>query len=378
MKTIYSKLMTVMAIAFMVASCSDDKDEPTYQPGGQDGDVEVTIATTTIQTKAAVLEFGANAQMNIYPKTYNTIDATNIVDGVVATFDGAQWTMSPKVYINPMQKHAFIYAVAPYDPSYTNPKAIPVDLNKQVDLMYSGSFVPASMKTNKVTLKMNHALSLLSFNIVPVNYSGAANLTSISINGDVIYTTGTMNASTGKIVLKDKGEVTASFNQTLKSTGYQNDIPGVWSLPFVTKGGTVTIKAVIDGKTFENKIPEVNVKQGWQYIFRLVLTDSGLEFDPSKTETYSLNVTDDAAPEFTGHGKIVIEASGTWINSPEISGDGVFGTIAAPSGNHSYTGTKKVEGLKTGDQVVVETWNAEGFYIPTLDGVSTIDISDFE
>lgn len=102
-----------------------------------------------------------------------------------------------------------------------------------------------------------------------------------------------MDASTGKITLKDKGEVKASFDKTVANGGFKNDIPGLWTLPFNTKAGVVTLTAVIDGKTFQVNVPEVEVKQGWQYIFRLALTNSGLEFDPSKTETLSLNVTTD-------------------------------------------------------------------------------------
>ncbi len=378
MKNIYSKLLLSLAIVAM-ASCSE-KDSPVVpdKPGEVTDGVALNLTTAEIQTKSAVLEYGSGATMNIFAKTYNDAKAPNITDGVKATFDGSAWTMDPPVYVSDAQTVAFVFAVSPYDASYVDLKNIPVDLSKQVDLMYSGPSVAASKTSPNVRLKMSHALSLLSFNIVPVNYSGAGNLTSLAINGENVYKSGSMDASNGKIQLTEKGEVKASVNRTVENGGWKTDIPGLWTLPFNTKAGAVTLTAVIDGKTYETIIPEVEVKQAWQYIFRLVLTNSGLEIDPSKTETLSLNVTTDEEQQFDGYGKIVLIADGSAMTAPTVGGDAVFGTIASPNGHSSYTDNKKVENLKAGDQVTVEAWNTNGFRLQSLQGIGTIDISSYE
>lgn len=374
MKKIYSKFLIILALVSF-ASCGE-KDTP-EQPNITEG-VALCISTANIQTKSAVLEYGSGATMNVFAKTYNDATAPDIQAGVKATFDGSQWTMEPPVYLSEAQAVAFVFAVSPYDASYTDLKNIPVDLSKQVDLMYSGPSVAASKTSPNVKLKMNHALSLLSFNIVPVNYSGAGNLTSLAINGENVYNSATMDGSNGKIQLKDKGEVKNSFNRTVEKGGWKTDIPGLWTLPFNTKVGAVTLTAVIDGKTFESIIPEAEVKQGWQYIFRLALTNSGLEFDPTKTETLSLNVTTDEQQDFEGYGKIVITASGSSLTAPTVNGDAVFGTIAYPSGHTSYTDGKQVDNLNSGDQVTVEAWNSNGFVLQSLEGIGVIDISAYE
>lgn len=106
---------------------------------------------------------------------------------------------SPKVYINANgQKNAFLYAVSPYDASITSIKQVPVDVNKQVDVLYSGSSVPASVTTNSVRLNMKHALALASFNIVPVNYNGTGTLTSLKISGEGVYGKAILDGTNGK------------------------------------------------------------------------------------------------------------------------------------------------------------------------------------
>lgn len=378
MKKIYGKLLVSLALVAFV-SCGE-KDTPA-EPEGEK--VAMGVATAEIQTKSAVLEYGSGSTMSIFAKTYNDADsklpaAPLIAEDVKATFDGGKWTLETPVILSDALPVAYVMAVSPYDASYVDTRNIPVILSKQVDLMYSGAPVAASKTSPNVRLKMNHALSLLSFNIVPVNYSGAGNLTSLAINGENIYKSGSMDASNGKISLVDKGEVKNTFNRTVENGGWKSDIPGLWTLPFNTKAGAVTLTAVIDGKTLETVIPEVEVKQAWQYIFRLALTDSGLEIDPSKTETLSLNVSTDEVQQFDGYGKIVIIADGSTITAPTVTGDAVFGTIASPSGQSSYTDNKNVDNLKAGDKVTVEAWNTNGFRLQSLQGVGTIDISSYE
>ena len=64
-------------------------------------------------------------------------------------------------------------------------------------------------------------------------------------------------------------------------------------MPFSTKGGEAYLTATIDGKPYKAIFPEVEMKSGFQYIFRMVLTDYGLEFIPNQTQTISLSVETD-------------------------------------------------------------------------------------
>lgn len=368
-------------LAVTMSACSDNDVNVPVEPvnPGVEG-AEVTISTAAIQTKKAVLEFQTNDKMTIFAKSGRLATSDNIVDDVVATNNGSNWTLVPKVVLNDDQPTAYIYAVSPADASFTDLKKIPVNLSNQVDLMYSGSFVAASKTSPAVKLTMKHALSLLSFNIAAVNYSGAGTLNSLSVNGEIFYTSGSMDATSGEITsLAGAGNtITKEVGLKMESTGFKTEIPGIWALPFNTKTGDVTLTAVVDGKEYTALIPEVEVKQGWQYIFRLALTNNGLEFDPTKTETISLNVVTDNDVKFDGYGSIELTASGSSVATPEFEGDGVFGTVSTPSKSSSYEGSTTVEGLTGGQKVIVESWNSNGFKIPTLDNISTIDISAYE
>lgn len=380
MKKIYFPLLAIAAIALV--SCKEDDPKPEPTPGGVDTPdaVEVTISTATIETKAAQLEFKGNDAMSIFPKVNNQATSANIVDGVKATYDGTKWTMTPAVKINSTQKNAFMYAVSPYDASYTELTKIPVDITKQVDLMYSGSYVAASLNTPHVKFNMKHALSLMTINIVPVNYTtGAGNVKSFKLSE--VYNAGVLDASTGKLNKgTSKGSVTVNINKNVTDGGWRSDLPGIWTMPFNTKIDSEKAKfaATIDGKTFELEVPEVEMKQGYQYIFRLVLTDNGLEFDPTKTETISLNVLDDAEQSFEGYGKVTVKTSGSTMLTPAFTGDMVFGTVAAPGKSTPYSPSKELEGLSSGQTVIIESWNSTGFTFETLEGVGTIDLSQYE
>ena len=286
--------------------------------------------------------------------------------------------MSPKVYINANgQKNAFVYAISPYDAANTNITAINVDVNKQVDVLYSGSYAAASTTTPGVRLRMKHALSLASFNIVPVNYNGTGALTSLTISGEGIYSQAILDGTTGKFSEYKAGDIKGAFSRNTENGGWKKDIPGLWVIPFTTKAASVTLEAVIDGKAYTVEIPEVEMSQAYQYIFRLALTNNGLEFDPSKTETISLSVDTDEEQQFAGFGRLSISLSGANLLAPAFMGDNVFGTTTTPSGSVTFKPYAELTGA-AGQSVVVESWNSTGVEFSNLTGIDAIDFTEYE
>ena len=377
MKKIYYSLLIAASAA--LSACSDSKSDTPDQPTSttKPGDVEVTISTASIETKAAKLEFASTDKMNVFAKIYNDPTSDDIATGICATYDGSKWDLSPKVYINPDgQKLAFVYAVSPYDAAYTNIKELPIDLAKQVDVLYSGTAVAASTTSPGAKLKMKHALSLATFNIVPVNYNGTGTLTSLTVSGDGIYKSATLDGTTGKFTDEEAGSVSGSFTRNVENGGWKSNIPGLWVLPFTTKGAVVTLEAVIDGKTYSVEMPEVEMKQAYQYIFRLALTNNGLEFDPSKTESISLNVDTDQAQEFALFGRLGITLSGSGAVAPVFNGDNVFGTTTFGGSAYSYKPLFEI--TATSGTAVVESWNSTGVEFTTLEGIDAIDFTEYE
>ncbi len=369
----------IMALALtMFNSCKDEKDEPGGSGGSSTDDVTVAISTE-ILTKANVTTiFSDGDAMNVYPKTYGKIDAPNRVDNVKATQGAGAWTMTPEVKISKGQ-NAFIYAVAPYNAEYTNAAAIPVDIAQQIDLLYSGAYVPVSYTTHTAKLVMKHALALVSFNISSQGYSGAGKLTGMKISGEKVYTKGTMSADNGKILGKSQDEFILSIDKTIQETGWSNELPQMWQIPFATKISTATLTLTIDGKQYEATFPEVEMKSGFQYIFRMVLTDYGIEFIPGAVETISLNQKEDAMTTLNGYGVLSITHIGTEIMLPAFTGDDVFGTVTWGDGMSSSYKPKAVHTYSVSGEkeVVIESWNSTGFELEKLTGIDTIDLTAY-
>ncbi len=361
----------------MLSSCgSDSAGEP--EPAPSDGDVTVTITTEILTTANVTTAFANGDAMNVFPKTYGKIDAPNRVDNVKATLSGATWTMTPEVKIS-KGENAFIYAVAPYDATYTDATAIPVDVSQQIDLLYSGSYVPVSYTTHNAKLVMKHALSLVAFNISKQGYSGAGNLSKMAISGDNVYTKGTMSVDNGKITGTAKEDFTLSVNKSIKDAGWSDDLPRLWQIPFSTKINKVNLTITIDGKVYDVAFPEVEMKSGFQYIFRMVLTDYGIEFIPGAVETISLNQHEDAMSALNGYGVLTIIHKGNEIMAPSFTGDDVFGTITWGDGMSSSYSPKAIHNYTISEEkeVVIESWNSTGFELEKLTGIETIDLTSY-
>lgn len=298
MKNIFDLKYSVFALlTCALISCGGKDDPEDITPSGPT-DTSVTVAITTeILTRATAKSSFANGdEMNVWAKTYGNASAPNLVDNIKATYNGGKWSMSPEVKLDGTKvKNAFIYAISPYASENSTANQINVDLNKQIDLLYSGSYVPVSYNTYTAKLTMKHALSLASFNIVSQGYKGTGNLQSLTLTGDSIYTKGVMTVENGKIHGTEKGDVKVNISKQITSNGWKDNLPRIWviPLPFNTKSTKAYLKTVIDGKEFTSAVPEVEMKIGFQYIFHLVLTDNGLEFIPDQTTSISLNNEED-------------------------------------------------------------------------------------
>ncbi|MCH5246126.1 MAG: fimbrillin family protein [Muribaculaceae bacterium] len=370
--TKYIVLASIAAVGIL-SSCKEDKggDQPTT--GGN----LVTIDTEVYTKSNVTLELNDGSTMNVYVKTGGSVDAPDFMPAVKATRGNGGWTTNPEIRLEEGQTIC-MYAISPYSEANTNPSAIPVNTKEQVDLLYSGDFVPASYQTNRAMFRMKHALALASFNI---SYSGtgeAGTLTSLSVSGDNVATEGTLNTETGKIKAGASNQVTVNVNKAINPTGWTNELPGQWVIPFDNTSQAASLTATINGKTYVATMPSVEMRSGFQYIFHLILTPNGLVFDPSATEEISLNVFSDEMKPTESYGAITFGFSGTEFQYPFFDGTQVFGNIKSGSTSTNYTvgGSLTISGSGTRN-VIVETWNSTGFELNSLDGIESIDISGY-
>lgn len=366
----------IAGMGLLNTACSSDSDP--VEGGIDDSKVEVSI-TTEIETKATVTTiFGSGNAINLYAKSYGRIDAPDMVENIKATFDGNRWDITPAIRLAEGEK-SFLYAVAPYIEGLKDLSAIPVDISRQQDMLYSGAFVPVTFNTHTAKLTMKHALSLATFNISLQGYSGKGQLQSLSIVGEQVYTTGSMNVQSGKVTGSGTSTFTLSVNKQIGSGGWNSDLPRLWQIPFSTKAMPTMLKAVIDGTTYEARFPEVEMTSGFQYIFRLVLTAYGLEFIPDQTETISLNLDTDSMQPLNGYGVLRFTHSAAELQIPQLIGDKVFGSISWGDNRYeSYDrGASHSYGTTTTKILSIESWNSTGFELRNLEGIDGIDISEY-
>lgn len=359
-------------------SCSSDSME---DPNEGKGNAVVVEITTDIQTRTDVIKaFNKGDVMNVFAKTFNKPDAADFISEVKGTYNGSLWITEPQITLKEGER-TFIYAYAPYESSISNLtdlSAIPININGQTDILYSGSAIPVSHTTYQAKLTMKHALALFTINIMKQGYTGEGKLQNISLLGNQVYNAGTMNIETGKITGNQIGNLNIETSQTIVDNGWESDLPRLWCIPFSTKLKDAKLKALIDGKEFQAKLPEIEMKSGYQYIFRMVLTDYGLAFIPDQTETISLNQDNDSAEELYNYGVLQIKHHAIAFTVPRFEGDNVFGNITwGDNTTGSYNVGVQHEYSNGSWQCVLETWNSTGFELNNIKGIDAIDISQY-
>ncbi len=369
------KYLTLACTLLALSACGDDQ-APEENPGDSKVDV---IIQTEVQTKATVVTaLDDGSEMNLYAKTYGDVAAPDFVEGIKAVRENGVWSMTPAVRLAQGEK-TFLYAVSPYAAANTNPAAVAIDIARQQDVLYSGTYVPVTYTTHTANLVMKHALSLVSFNVSQYSYDGKGLLQTLEVAGEGIYVKGTMNISTGKITGSETGVLSISADKQIQPDGWTDNLPQTWSIPFTNKTEKVRFKATIDGKTYETVFPEIEMKNGYQYIFHMVLTSHGLAFVPNQTETIPLNQENDEMKPLELYGLLQIDGRGaTTFTAPRFLGDNIFGNITwGDNTTDSYAIGLQHEYTSGTWQCVFETWNSTGFELDDIAGIEVIDISRY-
>lgn len=368
MKTLKTiKMMTLVLTVVFNACSSDGKEEPQPQSA------QLSISTS-IQTKTVITEFAAGDKMNLYVKYESSVNSTDKVSGVSASYENGKWSISPTVELKEGEQ-AYLFAFYPYGANLTRPEAIPVDITAQTDYLYSGSAVSVSYSSPQGSLKMQHASSILAFNISKGRYEGAGELSSIKITD--IPVRGTLNIASGIINSTEKGGYTITANKQI-DTEWVKDLPQMFCLPFKSNGQDITVAFLIDGKEYSINLPKIDIETGMKYIFHLVITNNGMTVLADLTEKISLNK--EGTPSQLGeYNMLRVNYSGKNVSAPILSGTNVTGTVnwgdnTTVAYSNPLTHTYPEEAVHS---VTIEAWGASQMEIADLVNVESVDLSDF-
>ena len=241
----------------LMTACSNEMDLPQNEAlvggGGSKSPLSVNVATESI-TKALVsgnslpnsskigVKLVKSDGTNYDNKTYNNI--------FYSTTDGNTWTVDAanKILLSATEGKA--YAYYPYtDNASLDFTAIPISSaanpNDQVDYMYGN--VASGLKNSNPTASftMNHAMSIVNFEIARGTYTGTGAITSVTMKGNTASNTGTMNAVAGTVTATNAGyEFTSTTALSLGSaTGKFIVVPSGQS-------SVLDFKVVMDGQTY--------------------------------------------------------------------------------------------------------------------------------
>ncbi len=364
------KYYLLSLLTFALAACGE-KDAPEIK-------ISELSFTTTVHTRAlpnVLTELKDGSQMSIFTRSS---DYAGLASMTKAVNNAGMWKADPTIVLEDGIT-VTLQAVYPYSDNNTSASSIPVDVNSQIDYLYSGSNVTVSKENPTANLTMKHAMSVLAFNIDKNGYTGAGKLQEIKLSGSGLYTMGRMNATTGAITGSSNGEFSKSYNTTLQAGGFTNDIPAMFVIPFTSTGDNLQITIKVDDKEYSSFLPQQTISGGNKYLFRMALTERELVIFPDVSEVISLNVTTDQMP-VRNLSTLTIQHSNVRMNVPTINGsEGFFGKVYWGDGesqdyatgiNHTY----KSENSYT---IVIESWETEDVVMSNLSGVTEIDLSKF-
>ena len=369
------KLLSVVVCLSVLAACSDkdDKDAPS-------GKKELSVTTTILTRAVSAVKtaFKSGDEMNVFVKTAGASSAENFVNGMKATFDGNAWTLVPAVELSSDSK-VYVYAVYPYNNSYTNAAAVPVTVAAQTDYLYSGAATVVSYTSPQASLAMKHALDILSLNIASEGYGGAGKIESIVWGGDGFGTEGTLDIGTGVVTATKKGTYTLPVDKNITAEGWTENLPQCFVLPFNSTGKNISLIAKIDGQDYTVLLPKMVVEAGMKYVFHLALTSNGLSLVENKTEVISLNKESEVT-DLGAYGVSKITYAATVISLPEFKGEqNVSGTVYwgdGVQGSYTFPGTHTFSSAEN-HEVKIETWGATKLNFPDLKDIEEVDLSAF-
>ena len=269
--------LIVYSASFGLSGCSNE--EKLSLDGTAEARTPLSISVSnSLETKVGGVvsgsQFGDGTSLGLfltkedgsspYDEPYNNIQYTS-------SNSGQTWTATTPILLTGTK--AKVYASYPYDPNHNDITSIPIDVTQNQDVMWATPYSGAYNANPTATLQMNHALSVIRFSLSKGDYSDAGNITSITIKGDCMAKTGTLNAKTGAVTPTDGGtEIDLGAAATLSSTP-----TNVEQLVIPTGSGSIQVTIQMDGKTFEaTSSAPITPEQSKAYKFGLAFADSKL------------------------------------------------------------------------------------------------------
>lgn len=302
-----NKLVLFALLMAGIFSCSKDNDFRGFENSTPEGK-KLRIVTRTLSAKMPdfIQEFtdGSVIGLHVTDGTigslyHGNINYKNVKAQAIFKKDKRDWQQTPVISVD--SEAATVYAYYPYqsqaDFDVTRiPIRISPDATRTDDYMY-GTQATGQKTVNRISpivlLNMNHALSLISFEVSLKKDRGIYKLNAVQVGnkagGTVLAAQGTMHIQTGDIT--PKAGINASTRLELAQPVILDRTPGTtFQLKVIPTSrpiaeGDIEALFAINGKTYIFPVPAKTIwEKGTNYLYKL-------SFDGYKLELKEVTIT---------------------------------------------------------------------------------------
>ena len=335
---IYSALILT---AVLCAGCAKEFENTTNENDG--AAIELSSVSTDPMTKAVITgtEFTtseAQAGIGLFLLDGEGNAYGSNEPNVKYDFNSGKWTAASPLRIG--NTEGTLVGYYPYSETATNVKAIPVASSiNGTDYLYGSIAEITSTKAKTESLTLSHALTRLKITFkLDKSFVGSGTLSSLTIEGDGVAASGTLDATTGEITATKAAFTVSGLNASI-STGLTEDCLVVPAAASNTPQA-VTLKFTVDGKAYKVDLTDglaVKLQSGIQTDIALTVKNTSVSIDGSSIGAWG----DGGSQTVTvgGDYKVTIAYSSdtgidddVWIKNVEVENNSVVVTAQSISG----------------------------------------------
>lgn len=353
--------------AVLCAGCAKEFENTTNDRNG--AAIELSSVSTDPMTKAVITgtsfttdEAAAGIGLFLLDGSGNAYGSNPA--NVKYYHSGSKWVADSPLRIG--NTAGILYGYYPYSSTVTDITAIPVASSVNgTDYLFGSIADLTSANAKTGTLTLSHALTRLRITFKrDASFVGSGTLSSLTVEGDGIAASGTLDATTGKITATKSAFTVSGLNETITTTGLTEDclvVPAAIS----DNPQAVTLRFTVDGKAYKVDLKDelaVKLQSGIQTDITLTVKNTSVSIDGSSisawgeggTQTVTVGgdytVTIALADTIAVHDvltEVYVEGSSVIVNALSKSGkhlkclmsDGEFCTSQSKTGNLVYTFT---------------------------------------
>ena len=317
----------LLATCAAFTACTDETDE--FRTGTR---LQLNVATAKIESRAliesATLPDGHSIGLMLVDgggTQYDGVTYRNIKATASTGKTPQSWALQNDILLSATQ--GTLYGYYPYNADVTDFTQVPVESASQTDYMYATPVTGVDNSNEQASVAMQHALAAVRLNIVRGTYTGTGAVTSVSVKGSNVATSGKLNAKTGALssLSGTDTDITDSGTFTLTSGGQTKDIIFV---PASTSGAP-TFMVTIDDKVYTATGTEVAYQQGC--IYKYTLTINNKDMSLSDVTVGDWGYSESGNPVINAGYKVTIAGNTEDIAfTNKVNGDGSVTITAVP------------------------------------------------